>query len=166
MTQIFKKDNRDGKPAIAIFGSVFTLLVLYISGLWFAEPLLASGIFAVFFIGGWIQLAFCYVWPIVWTVSLDHDSLSYLRNGALVERVNRSEVSEITFDRLNGWMPGNFEDYPTIKLTLKGGGVHVVSYWRLCWKNRKDLLLAFSYLWGESMLQPEINKALSVHDRG
>lgn len=162
MTQTFQKDNRHGKLAIAVFGSVFTLLCLFLSGIWPGEPVLAFAIFVLFFIGGWIQLAYCYAWPVVWNVTLDHTSLSYFCNGSLVQRVNKSEVSEIVFSRLDGWSPSNFEAFPTIKLTLKGGGVHTVSHWRLSWKHRQMLLSAFASFWGESMLQRDLVDALSA----
>lgn len=160
--QTFQKDSRDGKPAIAVFGSVFTLFWLYLSGLWHEEPVLAAAVFVLFFVGGWIQLAFCYAWPVVWDVTVDRASLSYFRNGSLVERVNRSEVSQIGFGRLGGWLPTRYEEFPTIKLTLKDGGVHTVSYWRRSWNHRQGLLAALADLWGDAMSQPDLMDERSV----
>lgn len=154
--QTFQKDSRDGKPAIAVFASFFTLFWLYLSGLWHVEPMLAVAVFVLFFVGGWIQLAYCYAWPVVWDVTVDRVSLSYFRNGSLRERVNRSEVTHIRFGRLAGWLPTRYEESPTIKLTLKNGEVHTVSYWRLSWHHRQGLLAALADLWGDSMLHPDL----------
>lgn len=156
MSETFRTDSRDGKLAIAIFGSIFTSFWMYLYGLSAENSTVLSFVFIAFFCGGWIQLAICYKWPVVWNLVLDSSSLSYFRNDLLIDRVIRKDVSTIDFLRRCGWSPSTHEEHPTIKILLKNGDVHIVSYWRLNWRHRGNLVDAFARLWGLSVLSPKL----------
>jgi len=87
---------------------------------------------------------------------VDPTSLSYFRNGDFVERVLKADVSHVEYSRKWSLRPSVYEEHPTVKLLLKNGDTHIVSYFRLDWKHRAELLDGIASQWGPDILSPEV----------
>lgn len=158
----FVKSSAEGKLFNALAFTAFTAVAAgflyatrdgFVGEIENVVPWLFVSIVLVFGFGPWIQYVYCMRYPVIWQIDVDQEALSSTRNGTLVERVFRSDVSLVRYDQRAS--PSNLaEGYPTIKLDMNNGSIHVSNLSRLHFYDNEELLTVLASLWGDESFAP------------
>lgn len=126
-TDRFTKSSHDRTLFDAWFGTIFAVGLALVFSLTNHESWLIRIALLLLTAGFWLRYFSTKRHPIVWVVEVDQHSVRYLRNGKLMNVVNRSDVKTLRY--FTPWL--STEGLRAIKLELCNGDVHSVSPSRL-----------------------------------